>query len=727
MGMPLAFFFPSSGPVYLSTDGSILLSDKGHGEGGEVLFETNCEIPSTWSHEAANMVANKYLYGEVGTPEREPGVRQLVHRVCRTIADWGHADGYFATAAGAEDFYRDLTWLCIHQHAAFDSPVWTNVGLFQQHGIKEPMGNWRWDPEKVDAVRPANPYECPQGSSCFIQSIDDNVKGIMETAQIEAMLFKFSSTAGIDLSSLRSHRETLCGGGELSQPPSFMRACDRIAAMFKSRGKTPQAAKMLSIKDWHPDVMEFITCKHDAEKNAHALIAEGYDSEEVNNAFLFRNANLSIRLSDEFMRAAETDWPWTTQWVTDPKREGPTYSARDLFRTIAENAWLCGAPGVQYDTTINRWHTCKASGRINASSPGSEYMFLDNTACNLATINLMKFRQKDGTFDVERFQAACRIVFIAQDILIDHTSYPTAAIARNSHLYRPVGLGYSNLGALIMASGLPYDSDAARGLCGLVTALLHGAVNLTSTELAAAVGPFAEYDRNRDSMLDVAGMHWEQVEQIAECPPDLKEAARAVWDRVLMHGRRHGFRNAQATALPPAGSVSCMMGCWSRGIEPDTSLVKHKRLAGGGVLKVVTPSVPLALETLGYNMERIEAILKHIAYWDTIEDAPDLDRMHLPVFDCAFPPADGGRSIPWRAHIRMAAAAQRFISGAISKTVTMPNETTPHDVADAYMEAWRLGLKALAIDRDGSKQMQPLSTKEKAAEANRRPSPPQRH
>ena len=692
------------------------------GEGGDVLFEqSNCEIPAAWSQLATNVVANKYLYGEVGTPERETGVRQLIHRVCRTIADWGQRDGYFAGADAAENFYRELTWLCLHQYAAFNSPVWFNVGLFHQYGVKGAMCNWCWDPEAEDAVQPENPYEYPQGSACFIQSVGDNMEDIMELARSEAMLFKFGSGTGTDLSSLRSHREKLSGGGKPSGPLSFMRVYDQIAAVVKSGGKTRRAAKMQSIKDRHPDVMEFITCKQNEEKKAHTLIAEGYDPEEAYNSVLFQNANLSVRLSDDFMQAVESDRPWTTHWVTDAKHEGPSYAARDMFRTIAEGAWLCGDPGVQYDTTINRWHTCKASGRINASNPCSEYMFLDNTACNLASMNLMKFRREDGTFDVERFQAACRVVFIAQEILIDHASYPTAAIARNSHLYRPIGLGYSNLGALIMSSGLPYDSEAARGLCGAVTALLHGAANLASTELAAAVGPFAEYDQNRDAMLGVMGMHWEQVEQIAECPPDVKQAARAVWDRVLIEGRRHGFRNAQATVLAPTGTISFMMDCCTTGIEPDIALVKYKQLAGGGVLKMVNRTVPLALETLGCDEEQIKAVLAHVEEHDTIEGAPDLAEEHLPVFDCAFAPAGGGRSIPWRAHIRMMAAAQPFISGAISKTVNMPKESTPDDVADAYMEGWRLGLKALAIYRDGSKQMQPLSTKKKAEKAAEKP------
>ncbi len=418
--------------------------------------------------------------------------------------------------------------------------------------------------------------------------------------------------------------------------------------------------------------------------------------------------------------------PWTTRWVTDQTREGPTYSAREVFQKMAQSAWACGDPGVQYDTTVNRWHTCPNSGRINASNPCSEYMFLDDSACNLASVNLMKFRGADGSFDAERFQAACRVVFIAQEILVGHASYPTRRIAANSHRFRAIGLGYSNLGSLIMAAGLPYDSDGARGLCAAVTALMHGAAYRTSTELAAAVGPFEAYGENRQPMLRVMEMHWEKVEEIQGCPEYLKAASRKVWDEVLAGGRRHGFRNAQATVLAPTGTISFMMDCDTTGIEPDIALVKYKQLAGGGMLKIVNQTVPLALRTLGYSDAEIESIVAHVGKEDTIEGAAHLKPEHLPVFDCAFQARNGTRSIPWRAHIRMMAAAQPFLSGAISKTVNMPKESTVEDVANAYLEGWRLGLKALAIYRDGSKGVQVLSTKsgpekrEKPASAPRR-------
>ncbi len=692
------------------------------GEGGEIFFEQHdCEIPASWTQLATNVVASKYLYGEVGTPERETGVRQLVHRVCRTISDWGIGDGYFASKADGERFYRDLVCLCLHQYAAFNSPVWFNVGLYHQYGVKGAMCNWSWDAEKQEIRQPENPYEYPQGSACFIQSVRDNMEDIMELARSEAMLFKFGSGTGTDISTLRSHQEKLSGGGRPSGPLSFMRVYDQIAAVVKSGGKTRRAAKMQSIKDWHPDVMEFIKCKCSEEKKARLLIEEGYDPLEAYDSILFQNANLSLRVSDDFMRVVEEDKTWTTHWVTDTAKAGPEYRAREMFQTLAQCAWSCGDPGVQYDTTINRWHTCPNSGRINASNPCSEYMFVDDSACNLASINLMKFHREDGAFDVERFKAACRLVFIAQEILVDHASYPTKRIALNSHRFRPIGLGYSNLGSLLMSWGLPYDSDEARGICGALTSILHGSACLASTELAAAVGPFDEFEKNREPMLRVMEMHWEKVEDIKSCPKYLFDAAQLTWDAVLTHGKRHGFRNAQSTVLAPTGTISFMMDCDTTGIEPDIALVKYKQLAGGGMLKIVNQTVPLALKTLGYGDAQIGAIVDYIDKNDTIEGAADLKPEHLPVFDCAFPPHNGKRSIPWRAHIQMMAAAQPFISGAISKTVNMPKQSTPEDIANAFTEGSRLGLKALAIYRDGSKEVQPVSTKSNANKGLEKP------
>jgi ribonucleoside-diphosphate reductase alpha chain len=690
------------------------------GESGEVVFEQrDCEVPAPWSQLAINVVVSKYFYGELGTRERETSVRHLIHRVTRTIADWGIADGCFASQEAGERFYRELSWLCMHQCVSFNSPVWFNVGLYHQYGVEGAMCNWYWDKTRGAACQPENPYEYPQASACFIQSVRDDMEDIMELARSEAMLFKFGSGTGTDLSTLRSHREKLSGGGKPSGPLSFMRVYDQIAAVVKSGGKTRRAAKMQSLKIWHPDILEFIECKCSEEAKARVLTAQGYDPDAAYSSVLFQNANLSVRVTDEFMQAVEADAQWKTRWVTEPQREGPSHGARDLYGRIAEAAWACGDPGLQYDTTINRWHTCPNSGRINASNPCSEYMFLDDSACNLASVNLMKFRREDGTFDAERFTAACRLVFIAQEILVDHASYPTPRITANSHRFRPIGLGYSNLGGLLMAGGLPYDSDAARGVSSAVTALLHGAACRTSTELAAAVGPFDGFNENREPMLHVMEMHWEKVDQIQHAPEDLKSAARKIWDEVLVEGRRHGFRNAQTTVLAPTGTISFMMDCDTTGIEPDIALVKYKQLAGGGVMKIVNQTVPLALETLGYSAAEVASIVDHINREDTIEGAADLKPEHLPVFDCAFQPAHGTRYIPWRAHVLMMAAAQPFISGAISKTVNMPKDSTPADIAGAYLEGWKLGLKALAVYRDGSMESQPLSTKseEKAEKA----------
>jgi ribonucleoside-diphosphate reductase alpha chain len=693
-------------------------------ENGKVLFEqTNCQIPATWSQLATNVVVSKYFYGDPKNPkEREYSVKQLIHRVTRTIADWGLKDGYFDQPADAERFYRDLTWLCLHQYGSFNSPVWFNVGLFQAYNVVGTKCNWHFNVERGELEQPENPYEYPQASACFIQSVDDNMEDIMRLAASEAMLFKFGSGTGTDLSTIRSSRERLSGGGKPSGPLSFMRVYDQIAAVVKSGGKTRRAAKMQSIKVWHPDVMDFIECKWKEEQKAHALIREGYESNfngEAYSSVMFQNANLSVRVTDEFMQAVRDDQVWSTRWISDKcKEEPPKYRAREVLNRMADCAWHCGDPGVQYDTTINKWHTCPNSGRINASNPCSEYMFLDNTACNLASINLMKFRRNDGSFDYQGFMAACRLFFIAQEILVDHAAYPTDRIAYNSHLFRPLGLGYSNLGSLIMTNGAGYDSPMAHGMCGSITALLHGAANLASAEMAGVVGPFAEYSQNAEPMMRVMQMHRNAVEQIPEAGPRyLKDAAREVWDKVLESGRKNGFRNAQATVLAPTGTISFMMDCDTTGIEPDIALVKYKQLAGGGMLKIVNGSVPLGLLNLGYTPEQVEDIEKYIDQQDTIEGAPHIKDEHLPVFDCAFTPANGTRSIRWQAHVEMMAAAQPFLSGAISKTVNMPSDTTVKDIADAYYWGWELGLKAIAIYRDGSKQSQPLSTKSESKKA----------
>jgi ribonucleoside-diphosphate reductase alpha chain len=685
-------------------------------ENGKVLFEqANCEVPKQWSTLATNVVVSKYFYGEHGTPERETSVRQVIHRVARTIADWGIKDGYFATPADGETFYRELAWLCLHQYGCFNSPVWFNVGLYHQYGVKGSQGNYRYDVETKSIRRPDTPYEFPQGSACFIQSVEDNMEDIMRLARSEAMLFKFGSGTGTDLSTIRSSKEKLSGGGVPSGPLSFMRVYDQIAAVVKSGGKTRRAAKMQSLKDWHPDILEFIQCKSKEEKKARLLIDSGeYESNfngEAYSSIMFQNANLSVRVSDEFMQAAIEGKKWRTHWVTDPSKAGPEYDARYLLREIASGTWYCGDPGVQYDTTINRWHTCPNSGRINASNPCSEYMFLDDTACNLASINLRKFASEGKRFDIDSFRRACAIFITAQEIIVDHASYPTPAIAENSHLFRPLGLGYANLGSLLMSWGIPYDSDTGRGVCGALTALLNGQAYLTSSRIASTLGPFAGYAENEQPMLRVMQMHREAAYRIDPCCPDyLRQAAQEVWDECLESGRRYGYRNAQATVLAPTGTIAFMMDCDTTGIEPDIALIKYKQLAGGGMLKIINRTVPTALKALGYDQPQIDGILDYLETNDTIEGAPGLRAEDLPVFDCAFKAAKGTRSIHWKAHIRMMAAAQPFLSGAISKTVNMPAESTVEDIENAYIEGWKLGLKALAIYRDGSKQSQPLNT-----------------
>ena len=685
-------------------------------ENGKVLFEqTNCEIPASWSPLATNVVVSKYFYGEPNTPERETSVKQVIHRVARTIADWGIADGYFASREDGENFYRDLAWMCLHQYGSFNSPVWFNVGLFQQYGVKGCKGNYHFNPATQQIERPATSYELPQASACFIQSVDDNMEDIMRLATSEAMLFKFGSGTGTDLSTIRSAKEKLSGGGTPSGPLSFMRVYDQIAAVVKSGGKTRRAAKMQSLKDWHPDILDFIQCKNKEEKKARTLINSGeYDANfngEAYSSIMFQNANLSVRLSDEFMRAVDEGKKWKTRWVTDATKSGPEYEAKYVLRQMAEGAWACGDPGVQYDTTINKWHTCPNSGRINASNPCSEYMFLDDTACNLSSLNLRKFQRPEGNFDVDRFRAAASVFITAQEILVDHASYPTPDIAKNSHLYRPLGLGYANLGSLLMSMGIPYDSDAGRGIAGSLTALLTGQGYLTSSRIASYLGPFAGYKENAEPMLRVMRMHRDAVDRIdSTCPDYLRAAAGKVWDECVDSGRQHGYRNAQATVLAPTGTIAFMMDCDTTGIEPDIALVKYKQLAGGGMMKIANRTVPVALKTLGYDSAEVERLVKFIEEHETIENCPDLKPEHVAVFDCAFKAANGTRTIHWKAHVKMMAAAQPFLSGAISKTVNMPKESTVDDIEQAYFEGWRLGLKALAIYRDGSKQSQPLST-----------------
>ncbi len=694
-------------------------------ESGQVIFEqNNIEAPACWSQLAIKVVASKYFYGDIETGKREHSVKQLVHRVCRAIANRGKKDGYFGTEEDAEIFYNELVWLCVNQYGSFNSPVWFNVGLFDVYGVAGSNHNFHWDSEQHKAVACRSSYEYPQASACFIQSVKDSMQDIMRLAASEAMLFKHGSGTGTDMSTLRSSKEKLAGGGKPSGPLSFMRVYDQIAAVIKSGGKTRRAAKMQSLKVEHPDIMEFITAKTEEEKKAWALIEAGYSGEEAYASVMFQNSNLSVRVTDEFMQAVEKDDKWVTRSVTTGEKS-QEYSAREMMDLISEGTRLCGDPGLQYHSTINRWHTCPNSGPINASNPCSEYMFIDDSACNLASLNLMKFRKDDGTFDITSFKRAIRLFIIAQEIFVDNGSYPEESIAKNSHLFRPLGLGFANLGSLAMSLAMPYDSEQARSLAGAISAIMTGTAYTASAEIAAIKGPFAEFEKNKEPMLKVINMHRQHAYDVPEtqCPAYLRNAAKDAWDEAIDAGTKVGFRNAQTTVLAPTGTIGFMMDCDTTGIEPDIALVKYKMLAGGGMLKLVNKMVPMALDKLGYSAEDIKSICDYIDDKETIEGAGKLNRDHLPIFDCAFKPRNGKRCIHYIAHLKMMAAVQPFISGAISKTINMPEESTAEEIAKAYMEGWKLGLKAVAIYRDGSKKLQPVSTKKhkdgktKAAEA----------
>jgi len=685
-------------------------------DNGQVIFEQDSiEVPVSWSQLATKVVASKYFYGDVETGQREHSVKQLVHRVCKTIADRGRKDGYFATDEDAEVFYNELAWLCVNQYGAFNSPVWFNVGLFDVYGIAGSRHNFHWDRQRKEAVACENSYEYPQASACFIQSVKDSMEDIMRLAASEAMLFKHGSGTGTDLSTLRSSKEKLSGGGRPSGPLSFMRVYDQIAAVIKSGGKTRRAAKMQSLKVSHPDIKEFITCKAEEEKKAWALIEAGYSGDhnaEAYNSVAFQNTNLSVRVTDEFMQAVEKDATWPTYAITTGEKMGE-HSARELLELIAEGTRTCGDPGLQYHSTINRWHTCPTAGPINASNPCSEYMFIDDSACNLASLNLMKFRKDDGSFDVDSFKKAVRLFIIAQEILVDNGSYPDKSITLNSHSFRALGLGYANLGSLIMSQALAYDSDQARALAAAVTAIMTGAAYLASAEIASIKGSFEQFERNSETMLKVISMHRQHAYDIPEshCPHYLRNAAKDTWDEAFDAGSRVGFRNAQVTVLAPTGTIGFMMDCDTTGIEPDIALVKYKLLAGGGMLKLVNKTAPMALEQLGYSVNDIKSICDYIDENETIEGAEKLNPDHLHIFDCAFKPRNGKRHIHYMAHLKMMAAVQPFISGAISKTINMPKESTTEEIIAAYMQGWKLGLKAVAIYRDGSKKLQPVSTK----------------
>jgi ribonucleoside-diphosphate reductase alpha chain len=686
------------------------------GDKGEMIFaQDDVEVPKSWSMLATNVVASKYFYGAVGTSEREYSVRQLVHRVARTIADWGLNAGYFYSAEDAEVYYNELCYVCVNQLGAFNSPVWFNVGLYQVYGhTSSSRTSYCWDEEQKKIVSTNNSYKHPQGSACFIQSVEDTMEDIMRLAASEAMLFKYGSGTGTDLSTIRSSKEKLSGGGTPSGPLSFMRVFDQVAAVIKSGGKTRRAAKMQSLKATHPDIMEFINCKQNEEKKAWALIDQGYDGSfggEAYESVMFQNANLSVRMADEIMQAVENDGSYQTRAILSGEPVD-TLKARAVIRRIAEGTHICGDPGVQFDTTINKWNTCLGDGRINASNPCSEFMFLDNSACNLASINLMKFVDEAGVFDIDKFRHVVRLFCVAQDILVDSSSYPSHQIAENSHKYRPLGLGYANLGALNMRLGLPYDSDEGRAFAGVVTAIMTGSAYQVSQELSKVKGTFDRYEQNRDCVLKVIKMHSDALGGIDSslCPPHLRKAAEQIWAQVVETAPRTGVRNSQVTLLAPTGTIGFMMDCDTTGVEPDIALIKYKQLAGGGMMKIVNRTLRPALKKLGYTDDQVDSIIKHVDKVETIEGAPDIKNEHLPVFDCAFKPKNGTRFIPYKAHLKMMAAVQSFLSGAISKTVNVPTETTVNEIMQIYIDGWKMGLKAVAIYRDGSKRTQPLNT-----------------
>ena len=671
-------------------------------EKGKVVFEqSNVEIPKAWSLMATQVVVSKYFRGPLGTPQREHSVRQMISRVVETIASWGKKDGYFATEEDAQAFSDELTHIMLHQKACFNSPVWFNCGI----------------------------EEKPQCSACFILAVDDTMDSILDWYRKEGVIFKGGSGSGVNLSKIRSSKEQLAGGGTASGPVSFMKAADASAGVIKSGGKTRRAAKMVVLDVDHPDIEEFIKCKVEEEKKAWALIEAGYDSSLDGPAYgsvFFQNANNSVRVTDEFMHAVQEDREWKTKYVTTGQ-PCDIYKARDLLRMIAESTYFCGDPGMQYDTTINDWHTCSNTARINASNPCSEYMHLDNSACNLASLNLLKYLREDGVFDTESFRRAVDIVILAQDILIDNSSYPTAEIAANAHAFRELGLGYANLGALLMSLGLPYDSEGGRAYAAAVTALMSGEGYLQSARAAAAVEPFAGFEVNRQPMLRVLNKHRSQAYKISpsHVPLELLTAARDAWDQTCAEAEQHGVKNSQISVLAPTGTIAFMMDCDTTGVEPDIALIKYKKLVGGGLLKIVNNTVPRALRRLGYDVKQIQEIVEYIEEHETIEGAPHLKDDDLAVFDCAFKPVSGSRTIHYMGHVKMMGAVQPFISGAISKTINMPTDATVEDIMHAYTESWKLGLKAVAIYRDGSKRTQPLNTsrdkdenKVEAAESN---------
>jgi len=677
---------------------------------GSVIFEQrDVEAPADWSQTATNIVASKYFHGKLGAPERETSVAQLVQRVVDTIAGWGKKDGYFHAPDDAENFRNELAHLMLTQKACFNSPVWFNVGVKETRGY-----GWIYDEASERVTKLESGTLRPQCSACFIVSVKDSLESILDLAKTEGMLFKWGSGTGTNLSTIREEDAVLSGGGRASGPLSFMKGFDAFAGVIKSGGKTRRAAKMVILNSDHPDIEQFIWCKAKEEKKAYTLVEAGYDSSldgEAYSSIFFQNANNSVRATDDFMEAAAQDADWWTKGVAtgQPVKR---LKARELLRQIAEATHQCGDPGMQFDTTVNRWHPCKNTARINASNPCSEYMFLDDSACNLSSLNLMKFVGPDGQFDVEAFRHAVDTMIVAQEIIVDNASYPTQKIGENSHNFRPLGLGFANLGALLMSMGIPYDSDQGREYAGAITAVMCGQAYLTSSRIAETTGPFAGYAANEDPFLQVIRMHRDAAGRLNRhnLPTALYQGAQQCWDDAYDSGRRYGYRNAQVTVIAPTGTIGFMMDCDTTGIEPDLALIKYKKLVGGGVIKIVNNTVPQALIKLGYTPDQAEQIVTHIDSTGTIEGAPNLKPEHLPVFDCSFRPQNGTRAIHYMGHVRMMAAVQPFISGAISKTINMPEESTVEDVMNAYTESWKLGLKAVAIYRDNSKKVQPLSS-----------------
>jgi ribonucleoside-diphosphate reductase alpha chain len=672
-------------------------------EDGTIVFEQkDIEVPSFWTQTATDIVASKYFRGKLNSPERETSVKQMIDRVAKTIGEWGMRDGYFKTIGDCDNFIKDLTWLLVNQYAAFNSPVWFNVGV----------------------------YERPQCSACFILSVEDNMQSILDWYRDEGWIFKYGSGSGINLSKLRSSKEPLSKGGYSSGPVSFMKGADGVANSIRSGGTTRRAAKMVVLNVDHPDIKSFIYSKKVIEDMTKALIRAGFKDDIKADLFdpytllPYQNANNSVRVTDAFMRAVEADGYWDLKSVTTGETI-ETVKAKEVLRWMADAAWHSADPGIQYDTTINEWHTCPNAGRINASNPCSEYMHLDNSACNLASLNLIKFLREGGLFDVDTFKKAVDTMILAQDIIVDRSSYPTEKIENNARAYRELGLGYSNLGALLMILGLPYDSEKGRILAGQITSLMCGEAYRMSAVIASHKGPFAGYYNDREGMLKVLSKHLNEANKLFENSQKenmsdkyLETSANLVWSEVNALASEYGVRNSQVTVIAPTGTISFLMDCDTTGIEPELALVKYKKLVGGGTLKLVNNQVPIALRRLGYLNEEVEAISNFIIEKGTIEGAPYLKEEHLSIFDCSFKPLNGSRSISYMGHIKMMAAVQPFISGAISKTINLPSDATVDDIEDVFFQGWRLGLKALAVYRDGSKSIQPLSTSSSAKDEN---------